>query len=266
MTDLMSTNIDQAKVLATLGLNAADPKAQALMLVCQRYDLDPLLKHIQIVQSQTYVTRDGFLHIAHKSGRFDGMVTEYERETPGGYECKVAVYRRDMSHPFTAVGRAKKSEGDKMADMALARAERRALRRAFDVAGISDHEPVEWEEVPDLVEPDGGVHQIAIAAKAETHQFDEPDVEFVSESSVGDGDVSNTSGDSPGANAVSARPVEPMTDAQRAHLFALVPKNMTRQERLEYVGALIDREITSSKDLTKDEASTVIELLKGSEQ
>ncbi len=139
-SDLELVDIDQAKVLQALGLNITDPKAQATLLICRHYDLDPFLGQMQLVQGKPYITRDGYLHIAHRSKVFDGMEILEDGENDRGWFCKVAVYRKDMSRPFTAVGRVKKGEKTQVDpwDMALTRAERRALRRAFDVAGVVD--------------------------------------------------------------------------------------------------------------------------------
>ncbi len=151
-TALVPAHIDQAKVLATLGLNVNDPKAQAALLVCQRYGLDPLLRHVQLIQGSIYVTRDGFLHVAHQSGVLDGLELLEEGETDTYYWAKVAVYRKDMTHAFVATARCRKNEktfADPW-DQAIVRAERRALKRAFDVSGLtSEGDYDEHEELFD---------------------------------------------------------------------------------------------------------------------
>jgi hypothetical protein len=128
---------DHARILALIGLNPSDPKAHAVVAVAERYGLDPVLGHIQIIGSSRmpYITRDGFLFIAHRSGQLDGIEVvdgprrdERERE----WTALVAVYRKDMGRPFTYPGRAELGR-DNGPEMALARAERRALRRAFAV-------------------------------------------------------------------------------------------------------------------------------------
>lgn len=135
--------VDEAKVLRTLGINMADPRAQATVMIAQKYNLDPLLKHVQLIEQGPYITRDGYLHLAHASGVFDGMEVIEEHETETHCIAKVSVYRKDMNRPFTATGRYPKKGGNSKADpvdMALTRAERRALKRAFDVAipGVVD--------------------------------------------------------------------------------------------------------------------------------
>src|SRR5690606_41812344 len=66
---LAHINVDQDAVLKTLELNPRDPNTQPLLLICQRYNLDPLLKHIVLIHGRHYVTRDGYLNITHQSDK-----------------------------------------------------------------------------------------------------------------------------------------------------------------------------------------------------
>lgn len=155
MTDLIPAgSIDREAVLRSIGLNARDPKTQALLLVCDRYDLDPILGHVVIVQSKVYVTHAGYMHVAHASGVFAGMEVVEEKETDQFYWAKVAVYRKDMERSFQATARCAKSEKTMAPqyDMAIIRAERRALKRAFDVAGLPDGGDGDYEENLELVD------------------------------------------------------------------------------------------------------------------
>src|SRR5690606_32374021 len=119
-----------AKVLAYLGFSPDDPRSRAVVAVARRYDLDsppvvprllavvgvdrrnaldPLLKHVIVLpKGGVYVTGDGLLHIAPRSGQLDGIVVEQEPTlSDDGREwvARVSVYRRDMRHPFTFPGR-----------------------------------------------------------------------------------------------------------------------------------------------------------------
>lgn len=141
-------SIDREAVLKVLNLPPNDPKTHALLLVCERYNLDPLLKHMVLISGNAYVTRDGYLAIAHRSGQFDGMEVVEQGETPTHHTAKVAVYRKDMGRPFTFVGRfpkAKPMSKEYGPEMAVKVAEVQALRRAFNVTGISAAEEM-WDD------------------------------------------------------------------------------------------------------------------------
>ncbi len=140
MTDLeLHAPIDEAAILRSLNLNPADVNTQALLLICRRYDLDPIMKQVVLISGRPYVTRDGYLHIAHASGQFDGMEVVDESATDTEWRAKVSVYRKDMSHPFTYTGRYPLNGQQKKygPEMAVKTAEVMALRRAFDVTGVA---------------------------------------------------------------------------------------------------------------------------------
>lgn len=135
--------IDYEAVLKALNLNPRDPKVQALVLTCQQYGLDPVLKHMVLINGDAYVTHRGLLHVAHASGRLDGIELVDQGDSDDEWWAKVSVFRNDMSRPFTYVGRYAKAGSNKKygPEMAIARAETMALRRAFDVAA-----PVQEEQ------------------------------------------------------------------------------------------------------------------------
>jgi len=152
--------VDSGKVLAYLGLNPTDPRSQAVVAVAQRYDLDPLLKHVIVIpKGGVYITRDGLLHVAHRSGQLDGIVVEQEPTlSDDGREwvSRVSVYRKDMRHPFTFPGRYAVNGGNReyAQEMSLKAAEAHALRRAFDVTGL----PALDEQRPtEQAQPQGGL-------------------------------------------------------------------------------------------------------------
>jgi hypothetical protein len=148
-------------VLRYLGLDPTHIEARTLVLTCTRYKLDPLLGHVTVIttrgKKQVYITRDGYLEIAHRSGHLDGIevVEERRNSTQDGWTAYVRVYRNDMAHPFTYGAQCKDGEDQARAgrgpEMALARAERRALKRAFNVpvANLVTGDDVEVYEVDD---------------------------------------------------------------------------------------------------------------------
>ena len=75
-----------------------------LMQLAKTYQLDPFAKQIWAVKygnnpAAIFCGRDGFLAIAHRSGKFDGMEsgTRKDGDDLVGW-CR--VYRKDMSRPF----------------------------------------------------------------------------------------------------------------------------------------------------------------------
>jgi phage recombination protein Bet len=140
--------------------NIPNDVVNAALLVCQRYNLDPLLKHIALIynkkngQYTIYITRDGLVHNAHQSGQLDGMHVTFGKSDDGVWaEC--TVYRKDMKHPFVyrvyaseyqASGYAWKTHPRAMLTKA---AEVFSLRRAFNVSL-----PVR-EEMDAVIERDG---------------------------------------------------------------------------------------------------------------
>jgi hypothetical protein len=146
--------IDRDAVLRALNLDQRKPETMALVMTCEKYNLDPLLKHAVLIQGSLYVTRDGLLHVAHASGRFDGIEVETMPETATHYVAVATVYRKDMGRPFRYPGRYPKSgrmAKDHGPEMAEKVAECRALRRAFDVSLCSREEL--WDAADDQAPP-----------------------------------------------------------------------------------------------------------------
>lgn len=171
--------VQPGKVLSYLGLNPEDPRSQAVVAVAQRYDLDPLLKHVIVIpKGGVYITRDGLLHVAHRSGQLDGIVVEQEptlSEDGKEWVARVSVWRKDMGHPFTFPGRYAVAGMNReyAQEMSLKAAEAHALRRAFDVTGI----PALDEQRPEQPRATGG---LGAALSAEPDVADEPiDAEVV---------------------------------------------------------------------------------------
>lgn len=142
--------IDREAILKAFNINPRDPKAQAMILACEKYGLDPLLKHAVLISGNLYVTRDGLLHVAHRSGRLDGIVVEDEGQDAKEWWAKVTVYVKGQSHGYTYRGRYPKSGRQKEygPEMAVKVAEVMALRRAFGVTGIATVEE-QWDKSDD---------------------------------------------------------------------------------------------------------------------
>jgi phage recombination protein Bet len=154
---------DEDKVLIkqTVAKGATDAEFKLLLYTAAKYDLDPLVKQIWCVKygdkpAAIYTSRDGFLHLAHKSGQFDGMETTSLRDASGklvGARC--TVYRKGYSRPFVVeVALSEYNTGQnqwgKMPETMIKKvAESQCLRRAFDISGL--YEPGEIAEERDTV-------------------------------------------------------------------------------------------------------------------
>lgn len=175
--------VSMVAMLEAFGFDPTKPTHQAALMAAEKYALDPLLRHIIVIQgSGAYITRDGWLHIAHRSGAFDGMVTleagdaadTAPNKRDGYWWSRVAVYRKDMSHPFTYIGRYPHNGQNARygPEMAVKVAEVAALRRAFPVSGVPAYEET-WEGhavqsggapdvMPELAEPEQDWQQLSI--------------------------------------------------------------------------------------------------------
>lgn len=83
--------------------NATDDQLKLVLAICDRYGFDPLLKHVALISGSIYVTRDGLLHVAHSNSAFNGFSRpEYDKDENGKWIVTLAVYRKDIEHPFWA--------------------------------------------------------------------------------------------------------------------------------------------------------------------
>lgn len=233
-----TVSVDPGKVLAYLGLNPSDPKSQAVVAVAQRYDLDPVLKHVIVIpKGGAYITRDGLLHVAHRSGQLDGIVVDQEpRLSEDGKEwsARVSVYRKDMGHPFTFPGRYPVSglNREYAQEMALKAAEAHALRRAFDVAGL----PALDEQRPEPNKPAESAAERMAAALADPEPVVE--AEIVEES----GELLDTS------------------SSLAKALYAQVGKaGIPKDQMHAFLSSALGREVGSSKELLVTETHELLD-------
>ena len=240
-----------AKVLQYLNLNPSNPQSRAVVAVARRYDLDPLLKHVIVIpKGGVYITRDGYLHVAHSSKQLDGIVVEQEPTlSDDGKEwvARVSVYRKDMRFPFTYPGRysVTGSNREYAQEMALKAAEAHALRRAFNVTGL----PAEDEQRP---EPEPQQTRVRAADLVETRE-PAPSPEPAAEEEPVEAEIVEPREETS----------EPITGPQIKMLHALFGQVewTDRDDRLRAASTIARRELSSSKDLTRQEASWLIDVL-----
>jgi hypothetical protein len=142
-------------LLRAIGLDKCAPEQRELALaIADRYDLDMMLRHIVMVEGKPFITRDGLLHIAHRSGVFDGIAVTTPEKVDRYWRCTATVWRKDMTRPFIYPGRypagAKNDE-----EMGIKVAESMALRRGFDVSAptLDERWASDDGEVPATPEP-----------------------------------------------------------------------------------------------------------------
>ena len=172
------TPLDLA-LLKAVGLDRAAPEQRQLAIaIAERYGLDLMLKHLVLIDGKPYVTRDALLHIAHRSGQFDGIQTTTPEIVGDEWRCSATVWRKDMGHPFTYGGRypVKGRNANFAPEMAIKVAESMALRRAFNVAAPVAEE--RWDvELP--AEPPVRVTLAERAAAKATEIAQAPRVELL---------------------------------------------------------------------------------------
>lgn len=125
--------------------NATPAQVDMLILVGNRYGLDPIMGHVVLINGKAFVTHKGLMHKAHDSRVFDGIETSYGKDDLGEW-CECRVWRSDMTRPFA--GRIYINEyrgsgpvwGKYPRAMAAKTAESFVLRRAFDVSLTSQEE------------------------------------------------------------------------------------------------------------------------------
>jgi hypothetical protein len=167
-------------LLRALGFDRLNEGQRELALaISQQYDLDPMLRHVVMVDGKPYITRDGLLHVAHKSNDFDGIEVDPPALDPDGkyWRTTCRVYRKSFSRPFVYPGRYPATGGNQKynEEMAIKVAEVMTLRRAFDVSApvIEERWDGDIEDVPDSPAPTSlaeRVAQRALAASASATQ------------------------------------------------------------------------------------------------
>lgn len=165
-------------LLKAVGLDrVAEEQRELALNLAKRYDLDLLLKHLVLIEGRAYITRDGLLHVAHRSGVLDGIETTEPELVGEFWRAQCSVYRKDMSRPFTYGGRypAKGGNAKYAPEMAVKVAEVAALRRAFDVSAPTVEE--RWTDVADPEPPAPAATLAERVAAARERAIVKPDAE-----------------------------------------------------------------------------------------
>jgi hypothetical protein len=200
-----------------------EAQRELALAIANRYELDPMLKHLVMVEGRPYISRDGLLHVAHKSNDFDGIeVTDPvldERPGPNGkryWRARATVYRKSFSRPFVYPGRYPMDGGNaKYAEeMCIKVAEVMTLRRAFDVSApvIEEQWDSESEPLPDA-EPEPTSLAERVARKVAEVAGDDAEVSVTVEETAETEGLTETAAE-PEPDAESApEPTEPVAPA-----------------------------------------------------
>ena len=229
---------NQEAVLNALGLNPRDARVQALALVAQRYNLDMLLKHVFLIQGTIYVSHAGLLHLAHTSGQLDGLEVEVV-DKQDRWVATAKVWRKDMRMPFVYTDECLKNErqvNDKR-KRAITRAERNALRRAFDV-GVDVYDEGDIRETP------------------VTLSSNRPELQGEGGPQVPGLDTSRSKESEPPSPSI---PMEPW----KALVIRCRELGMTDDERRNMVGWMTSDRTTSVKEMTPQEIGDTLTMLAG---
>lgn len=175
MTELIPTTTGEDRrnaLIRAVGFDKLnEPQRELALAIANNYGLDPMLKHIVMIDGRAYITRDGLLHVAHRSGDFDGIevsdpVLDPEPDPKGVryWRCRASVYRRSFARPFVYPGRYPAAGGNVRyaEEMAIKVAECMSLRRAFDVSAPTLEERWDHDDV-DL--PDGQPEPTSLAER-----------------------------------------------------------------------------------------------------
>lgn len=151
-------------MLETVARGCKPEQFMLMMELAKKYKLDPFARQIWATPMGIIIGRDGFLTLAHNSGNFDGMDTEFIERNEKLHAAKCTVWHKRMSHPITFTAKLDeffKPGSDawrKMPYVMLQKcAESHALRRAFSVTGLYDEaelcdDPTVPEENPPVMD------------------------------------------------------------------------------------------------------------------
>lgn len=131
--------LERTAELKALGWDPRNPAHRVAVKLADRWGLDLLAHELVVIPGKgAYVTRDGLLTIAHRSGELDGITVDEEGDDSTHWWAVVSVFRKDMAHPFTYRGRYPHKGGNAAygPEMAVKCAEVMSLRRAFRVTGM----------------------------------------------------------------------------------------------------------------------------------
>lgn len=151
---MLFSNEEKMTIANTVAKGLTEPQRNIFFYTCQALGLNPLLNEITAISyagtMSIQVMRDGFLTIAHRSGKFAGLESGVKEE--GTKKIGWArVYHKDFTVPvYQEADLPEYSTGknlwvSKPNTMIKKVAESMALRKAFNVSGVYAPEEMERE-------------------------------------------------------------------------------------------------------------------------
>jgi hypothetical protein len=239
LTTQLSDEARGAALLQALGFDRLNEGQRELALgIARRYNLDPMLRHLVMIDGKPYITRDGLLHVAHASQQLDGIeVTEPTLADEKGRNASFAP------------------------EMATKVAEVMALRRAFDVAAPVMEERWDVDQAEAVASPQGNEPTSLaerVAQKAETIAPPAQERTETIESKPDDIDVGNLTS-TPVLQPVEA--VESPPDPMTLKAFAESIEGVDRV-RVKRVAKQLFPDVTKFGDLSSDQLALLAETLR----
>lgn len=201
-----------------------DEDVKLALAICQRYGLDPLLRHVVLIpggkngRHAVYITRDGLLHVAHASGKAWSLEVGEPERRQNPYTGKEDIYLKGRLRVVDERGREQVFEGGVWFS---------------EYAGKGGA----WATHP------AAMHQKALEASLLRRAFD---VALPPLEEAGEG---------------PAQPADPpsITPAQRARIGELVRSlGLTPEEARALACRVAEREVASAKELSALEADLLI--------
>lgn len=162
---------EKATIIKTVAKDLDEGQRGVFFYTCQALGLNPLLNEIACIvftdrktgekKMSIQVMRDGFLTIAHRSGKFAGLESGVKQEEGKGLIGWAKVYHKDFKVPVYQEADFKEYSTDrnplwasKPNTMIKKVAESMALRKAFNINGVYAPEEMEREvvlsDIPEL--------------------------------------------------------------------------------------------------------------------
>lgn len=161
---LFLSNEERAVIRQTVAKNLTDPQYSVFIYTCQALGLNPLLNEITAIvyggSMSIQTMRDGFLTIAHRTGKFSGIESGTKKDEEGNLIGWARVYHKDFQIPvyqeadFEEYTTKRNLWLSKPKTMIKKVAESMALRKAFNISGVYSPEEMEREIVASTIKPE----------------------------------------------------------------------------------------------------------------